>query len=125
LWDQDRILLIDYLSKGRTINAGFYSSLLVQLKDILKEKRRGKATKGSCSYTTTLRLTGHLQPRKKLVCLGILCLDHLPYSPDLAPWDYHMFPGLNKQLKVCHFWSYTEVIAVSETWFDGQHSKCV
>ena len=35
-WDQDGILLIDYLPKGQTIN----SSLLVQLKDILKEKRR-------------------------------------------------------------------------------------
>jgi len=38
-WDQDGILLIDYLPKGQTINAEYYSSLLVQLKDILKEKR--------------------------------------------------------------------------------------
>ena len=36
-WDQDGILLIDYLPKGQTINAEYYSSLLVQLKDILKE----------------------------------------------------------------------------------------
>jgi len=35
-WDQDGILLIDYLPKGQTINAGYYLSLLVQLKDILK-----------------------------------------------------------------------------------------
>jgi len=33
---QDGILLIDYLPKGQTINAEYYSSLLVQLKDILK-----------------------------------------------------------------------------------------
>jgi hypothetical protein len=38
-WDQDGILLIDYLPKGQTINAEYYSSLLVQLKDTLKEKR--------------------------------------------------------------------------------------
>jgi hypothetical protein len=38
-WDQDGTLLIDYLPKGQTINAEYYSSLLVQLKDILKEKR--------------------------------------------------------------------------------------
>jgi len=43
-WDQDGILLADYLTKGQTINAEYYSSLLVQLKDILKEKRRGKVT---------------------------------------------------------------------------------
>jgi len=37
-WDQDGILLIHYLLKGKTINTEYYSSLLVQLKDILKEK---------------------------------------------------------------------------------------
>jgi len=45
-WDQDGILFTDYLPKGQTINAECHSSLLVQLKDILKEKRRGKVTKG-------------------------------------------------------------------------------
>ena len=44
-WDQDGIHLIDYLPKGQTINAEYYSSLLVQLKDILKKKLRGKVTK--------------------------------------------------------------------------------
>jgi len=45
-WNQDGILLIDYLPKGQTFNAKYYSSLLVQLKETLKEKRRGKVTKG-------------------------------------------------------------------------------
>jgi len=45
-WDQDGFLLIDYLPKGQTINAEYYSSLLVQLKDIFKEKRHGKVTRG-------------------------------------------------------------------------------
>jgi len=44
-WDRDGIFLIDYLPKGQIINAEYYSSLLMQLKDILKEKRRGKFTK--------------------------------------------------------------------------------
>jgi hypothetical protein len=35
----------------------------------------------------------------KLAYLGFQCLDHPPYSPDLAPSDYHLFPGLKKQLK--------------------------
>ena len=30
-WDQDGILLIDYLQKGQTIIVEYYSSLLVQL----------------------------------------------------------------------------------------------
>ena len=63
-WDQDGILLIEYLPNVLTINAEYYLSLLVQLKDILKEKRRGKITKGVLFCTTMPRLTGHLQPRR-------------------------------------------------------------
>jgi len=63
-WDQDCILLIYYLPKGQTINTEYYSSLLVQMKGILKEKPRGEVTKCSCSCTTMPRLTGHLQPRR-------------------------------------------------------------
>jgi hypothetical protein len=37
-WDQDDIFLIDYLPNGQTINVDYYSSLMVQLQDILKEK---------------------------------------------------------------------------------------
>jgi hypothetical protein len=44
-WDQDGIILIYYLPKCQTVYGEYYSSLLVQLKDILKEKRRGKFTK--------------------------------------------------------------------------------
>ena len=46
--DQDGILIIDCLPKGQIINAEYkcYSSLPVQLQDILKEKLRGKYTKG-------------------------------------------------------------------------------
>jgi len=32
-WDQDGTPLIDYLPKGQTINAEYYTPLLVQLKD--------------------------------------------------------------------------------------------
>ena len=46
-WDQDGILLIDYLPKGQTMNAEYYLSLLMQLKDIWKEKRRWKFIKGA------------------------------------------------------------------------------
>jgi len=63
-WDQDGILLINYLPKDQTINAEYYSSLLVQLKDILKEKRSRSSPRVSCSCTTMPRLTGHLQPRR-------------------------------------------------------------
>jgi len=124
-WDQDSILLTDYLPKGQTINAEYYSSLLVQLKDVLKEKRRGKVTKRFLFLHDNTLAHRALATQKNLAYLGFQCLDHLPYSLDLAPLDYRLFPGLKKQLKVHHFLSDTEVIAAAETWLDGQAPEFV
>jgi len=121
-WDQDGIILIDYLPKGQTINAEYYSSLLVRLKDILKEKRRGKFTKVVLFLHDNAPAHPALATQNKLAYLGFQCLDHPPYSPDLAPSDYHLFPGLKKQLKGRHFSSDAEVITAAETWLDGQIS---
>ena len=64
-----------------------------------------------------------LATQKKLAYLGFQCLDHPPYSPDLTLSDYHLFPGLKKQLKGRHFSSDAEVFASVETWLDGQPSE--
>jgi len=102
-WDQDGILLIDYLPRGQTINAEYYSSLLVQLKDILKEKRRGKFTKGVLFLHDIVPAHRAIATQKKLAYLGFQYLDHPPYSLDMAPSNYHLFPGLKKELKDRHF----------------------
>ena len=59
----------------------------------------------------------------ELAHLGFQCLDHPPYSPNLAPSDYHLFPGLKEQLKGRNFSSDAEVIAAAETRLDGQPSE--
>jgi len=83
-WDQDGILLTDYLPKAQTINAVYYSSLLVQLKDILKDKHRRKITKGVLFLHNNAPGHRALETQEKLAYLGFQCLDHPPYSPDLA-----------------------------------------
>jgi len=37
--------------------------------------------------------------------------------------DYHLFPGLKKQLKGFYFSSDAEVVAALGTWLDGQRSE--
>ena len=63
-----------------------------------------------------------LATQKKLAYLGLQYLDHPPYSTDLAQPDYHLFPGLKKQLDVRNFSSNAKLIAAAETWLDGQIS---
>ena len=78
-WDQDGVLLTDDLPKGQTINADYYSSLLVLVKDILKEKRREKVTKGVLFLHDDGPAHRALATQKKLAYLGFQCLDHTPY----------------------------------------------
>jgi hypothetical protein len=39
-----------------------------------------------------------LETRKNLAYLGFQCLDQPPYSPDPAPSDYGLFPGLKNTI---------------------------
>jgi histone-lysine N-methyltransferase SETMAR len=93
-FDEDGILLIDYLRKGQTTNREYYSSLLVQLKDILKGKLHRRFTIRVLFLQDNAPAHQALATQKKLAYLAFQCLDHPPSSPDLAPSVYHLFPGL-------------------------------
>jgi transposase len=82
---------------------------------ILEDLDMRKATKGVLFLHDKAPAHRALATQKKLAYLGFHCLDHPPYSPDLAPSDYHLFLGLKKQLKGRHFSSDAEVIAAAET----------
>ena len=81
-WDRDGILHIDFLPKGQTINAEYYSFLLVQLKDVLKEKRRGKFIKRVLFLHDNVPAHPALATRKKTGLPG------LPVS-----WSPTLFSG--------------------------------
>ena len=55
----------------------------------------------------------------KITELKYELLQHPPYSPDLAPSDFWLFPHLKKFLRGKHFSSNEEVIAVVEEYFAG------
>jgi len=67
-------------------------------------------------------------------------LSHPPYSPDLAPSDFHFFPHLKRDIKGTHFTSDDEVKQAVTSWIkqktpeffiDGTHKlvlswkKCI
>jgi hypothetical protein len=51
--------------------------------------------------------------------LNFELLSHSPYSPDLAPSDYHLLGSLKKALPGCRFGS-DEVKQAVHTWLCGQ-----
>lgn len=118
-WDSKGILLIDYLTKGQTINGAYYAALLDQLKAAIAEKRPGMVRKkvlfchdNAPSHTSRI-------VREKLDQLRFQVIPHPPYSPDLAPSDFHLFPKLKLFLAGKKFKTDEEVIAATEQYFDS------
>jgi hypothetical protein len=96
LWDKDGILLIDYLPKGQNINAEVYSSMLVKLKEILKEIHHENIPNVVLFWHDNASNPWAFETQKKLDYLGFQCLDNPPYSPNLVPSHCHLFLGLKK-----------------------------
>jgi len=67
------------------------------IEGLLKEKRRGKFTKVVLILHDNAPVHRSLATQRKLAYLDFQFLDDPPYSPDLAPSDYHLFPGLKKK----------------------------
>jgi len=52
----------------------------------------------------------------RMLTLKFEVLSHPPYSPDLAPSDFHFFPHLKRALKGTHFTSDDEVKQAVMSW---------
>jgi histone-lysine N-methyltransferase SETMAR len=62
-----------------------------------------KVTKGVLFLHDNAPTYRALATQKKLTFLGFQFLDHPPYSPDLAPSDYYLFPELKKTIESSPF----------------------
>jgi len=113
---QNGILLIDYTSKGQTINAECYSTLMVQLKDILKETRTGSSSRVSRSCTIMRRVTGHLR-HSALFTHPIVQIWHLRTTTCSL--------DRIKNWKVAIFLPSRRSLLLPETWLDGQFSDYI
>jgi len=122
-WDKDGILLVDYLPEGSSITGQYFANLFDQLKEAIKTKRRGKLTKEILFLQDNAPTQTSNVVAAKLNTLGFQLVHHPPYSPDLAPSDYYLFPNLKKHLKGHRFEDISDVKHAAESWFQDQSKK--
>jgi len=118
-WDARGIIFIDYLQKGRTVTGEYYAELLDKLNDEIKKKRLHMAKKKVLYHHDNAPSHTSLKAMAKLDQLRFELVAHPPYSPDLAPSDYYLFPNLKRWLQGKRFTSNEEVIAETEAYFEG------
>lgn len=118
-WDSRGVIHIDYLEKGKTINGKYYSELLDRFDTVLKQKRPHLKKKKVLFHQDNARVHTCAVTMAKFYQLGYELLQHPPYSPDLAPSDYFLFPNLKKWLGGKRFGSNEEVITETNAYFEG------
>ncbi|UYV66943.1 hypothetical protein LAZ67_4003398 [Cordylochernes scorpioides] len=82
------------------MNSDLYCDILVnKLKPGIRNKRRGKRSKGVLFLHDNARQHTSCKTVSTIIKLGFEVLEHSAYSPDLAPSDYFLFGLLKKELK--------------------------
>ena len=122
-WDAHGVIFIDRLEKGSTITGAYYAALLDRSVYKIRKKRPHMKEKiilfhdgNAPSHTSNI---AHAKKHE----LGFESLPHPPYSRDLAPNKYYLFPNLKRLLCGRRFESNKEVEYEAERYFGGFHKS--
>lgn len=118
-WDMHGVLLVDFAEHGTTVNAAAYIKTLVKLRRAIRDKRHNINVK---------LLHDNARPhvaavvRQKIAEFGWEVLQHPPYSPDLAPSDFHLFGPMKKFLAGKRFETDVEVKSAVRRWLHSNQT---
>jgi [histone H3]-lysine36 N-dimethyltransferase SETMAR len=120
-WTQRQVVHYELLRPGQTITGALYSTQLERVHQALKQKepalvnRRGVLFLHDNARPHVARVA-----RDTIQRLGWETLCHPPYSPDLAPSDYHLFHSLDNHLRGKSFPNEEAVRQALTTFFASQ-----
>jgi hypothetical protein len=89
--DRKGVLSVEFMQKGATVTSKVYCETLKKLCTAIHNKRCGMLTSSVVVLHDNVHphTTAHTQALLKHFNWELF--DHPPYSPDLAPCDYHLF----------------------------------
>uniref|UniRef100_A0A7E4UNE0 HTH_48 domain-containing protein n=1 Tax=Panagrellus redivivus TaxID=6233 RepID=A0A7E4UNE0_PANRE len=117
-WDSEGVLFWELLKPSRTINAEVYIAQIHKLAEAIKEKRRRRVD--VCLLHDNARPHKAKVTTKFLEDLGWETVSHPPYSPDLAPSDYHLFRPLKHHLHGKKFDNLDDLETSIDNFFSSQ-----
>ncbi|KAI6657783.1 Transposase [Oopsacas minuta] len=92
------------IPKGQTVTGSFYTSnCLGAVEESLLKRRKRTGAKGLRLLHDNARPHKTKQVKEKILRMGMIELEHPPYSPDLAPCDFYLFPKLKEYLSGRYF----------------------
>ncbi|XP_074170634.1 COX assembly mitochondrial protein 2 homolog isoform X1 [Rhinolophus sinicus] len=98
------IIHYEFVPTGQTVNQVYYLEVLKRLREQVRQKRPELFANNSwLLYHDNAPAHTALSVREFLASKQITVLEHPPYSPDLAPSDFFLYPKIKEILKGRHF----------------------
>ena len=116
-WGVRGVVYWELLPKNKTVTAEVYCAQLVKLKAQLESKHPQQRKVHFLHDNARPHVA--LVTRQKLMQFGWDVLPHPPYSPDLAPTDYHLFLSLSNKLRDQCFENEDDLKAFLTSFFDS------
>ena len=113
--------MLNFLPKRSTITGVYYANLLDQLRIAIRDKRRGKLSKGVLLQQDNARVHTCKVAMDVVERNGYELISHPAYSPDPAPSDFFLFPNLKKDIRGLRFRSDEEVVTLFEERVNGKN----
>jgi len=120
-WDQLGVVYYELLKPNETITRALYRTQLMRLSRALKEKCAHYYSRHDKIILLHDNARSHVAPVKTyLETLKWEVLSHPPYSPDIAPSDYHLFRLMTHGLSEQHFTSYEDIKNCIDDWITSK-----
>jgi histone-lysine N-methyltransferase SETMAR len=107
----------EFFPPGETVNGNFYCDVLRRLQENFRRKLLVKWRNNSWALALHHDITSahtSLLVLQLLTSTKTTVIPHSPYSPDLAPCDFSLFPKMKLKLKGRYFESTEEMQAESQ-----------
>lgn len=120
-WNADGVIFIDYLERKKTIAKEYYPALLDRFNEKMKisNKRPQMADRAVLFHQDNSPPHISIKAMAKLNELKYDLLRQPPYSPDLDPSDYFLFPVLKRWLRGKRFTSLEDVECQTDAYFEA------
>ena len=118
-WDWEGIIHYELLEKKQTVTAALYVQQMERVKMAIQEKRTNR-------HHDFLLLHHNASPhianmtKEAIQTHSWEVLPHPPYSPDLAPTDFHLFRSLSNAMRGISFNNDAELKASLDEFFESK-----
>ena len=121
--NKDGVLLTEYLPRGTTINGPCYASIIERLHSVIVEKGRGKVSHEVLLLHDNASIGKCNVVQAAILQASFIELNHLTYSLDIAPANYHPLSNLKKFVRLKNFSSDDEAVTTVEHYLTDLNSE--